>query len=115
MKGNVIPGIKMVESEGSKKGQNWWSASNHPIKNEGQKLIPFKTTCGKKRRIMFQIANVSKSLISVDALNETGHDVVLNKKNPRIICPNGEEIKLRRKNKVFVLDMFVRVSPFAGR
>ena len=115
MKGNVIPGIKMVESEGSKKGQNWWSASNHPIKNEGQKLIPFKTTCGKKRRIMFQIANVSKSLVSVDALNETGHDVVLNKKNPRIICPNGEEIKLRRKNKVFVLDMFVRVSPFAGR
>ena len=115
MKADAIPGIEMVESEGSKKGHVWWSASSHPIKNEGQKLIPFKTSCGKKRRITFQIAKVSKPLISVDALNATGHDVILNRKNPRIVCPNGEEIILRRKNKVFILDMLVKMAPFARR
>ena len=115
MKADTIPGIEVVESEGSKKGHIWWSASNHPIKNEGQKVIPFRTSCGKKRRITFQIAKVSKPLVSVNALNDTGHDVILSKKNPRIVCPNGEEIKLRAKNKVFILDMFVRVVPFARR
>ena len=76
MQQDLIPSIKTVESEGLRNGYIWWSASGHPIRNEGQKVVPLKTTCGKKRRMTFQIAKVSKPLVSVDALNETGHDVV---------------------------------------
>ena len=64
---------------------------------------------------MFQIGNVGKTLISVDALNETGHEVVLSRRNPRIVCQNGEIIALRRKGKVFILDLWNRGSAFSGR
>ena len=82
---------------------------------QGQKTVPFETTCGKKRRIVFQIADVGKSLVSVDALNETGHEVILSRTNPRILCPNGETIALRRKGKVFILDMWIKDPTFSGR
>ena len=64
---------------------------------------------------MFQVAKVGRTLISVDKLSETGHTMILNKDNPRIECPNGEVIELRRQNKVFILDLWVRRSPLVGR
>ena len=44
------------------------------------------TQCMKKRKIMFQIAKVGRTLVSVDKLSETGHTVILNKDSPRIVC-----------------------------
>ena len=116
MRDETIPHIKKGESEGSKTHKKWWSASGHEIRNEGEKIIPFQTGCKKRRRLKFQIAKVGKTLISVDKLNETGHTVILNSTDPRIVCPNGEEIKLKRKNKVFILDLWVKcTSAFSRR
>ena len=53
---------------------------------------------------------MNKALITVDRLAETGHEVILSKKNPRIICPDGEVINLRRQQGIFVLDLFVKKS-----
>ena len=115
IKDDTVPQVRKRPSKGSKEGKHWWSASNHKIYNEGEKLIAFQTSCDKKRKIMFQVAKVGRTLVSVDKLSETDHNVVLNKNDPRIECPNGEVIKLRRQNKVFILDLWIRKAPFTGR
>ena len=115
MKDTTVPQIKKRPSAGSKNGKHWWSASNHKIYNEEEQMVCFETACEKKRRILFQIAKVGRTLVSVDKLSETGHTVILNKKNPRIECPNGEVIQIKRQNKVFIMDLWVRRSPLAGR
>ena len=115
IKDDTVPQVRKRPSKGSKEGKHWWSASNHKIYNEGEKLIAFQTSCDKKRKIMFQVAKVGRTLVSVDKLSETDHNVVLNKNDPRIECPNGEVIKLRRQNKVYILDLWIRKAPFTGR
>ena len=47
--------------------------------------------------------------MSVDKLTDAGHEVILNKKKPRIITKGGETIPLKRKHGVFVLTMWVKV------
>ena len=102
--------VRTRPSAGSKRGQKWVSASRHDIHNEGEKVISFRTDCEKRRRMTFQIAKVGKTLISVERLNESGHEVILSRGSPRILCPNGDSIRLRRKNRVFIMDMWVRKS-----
>ena len=48
-------------------------------------------------------------MISVGKLNEAGCDVVLNKTRPRIITKKGETIRLKRRNGVFLLTMWVKI------
>jgi hypothetical protein len=115
MKNGTVPQIKKKPSQGSESGKFWWSASNQKIFNEGEKTISFQTGCKKKRRMVFQIANVGRTLISVDRLSESGHTVILNKENPRIKCPNGDIIKLRKRNKMFIMDIWIKRSPLEGQ
>ena len=41
-----LPGYKVHQSEGSRRGHQWGSASGHPIKNEGQVTYRFVTEAG---------------------------------------------------------------------
>ena len=88
----MIPQVKKKASSGSKAGKHWWSASNHKIFYACEKLASFETGCAKKRKIIFQIAKVGRTLVSVDKLSESGHTVILNKDQPRIVCQNLEII-----------------------
>ena len=115
MRDTTVAQVKKKPSGGSTAGKFWWSASNHKIYNEGEKIIGFHTNCGKRRKIQFQIAKVGRTLISADKLAETGHTLVVEKGNPRIICPNKEVIKLRRQNKVFIMDLWIKRSPLVGQ
>ena len=47
-------------------------------------------------------------MISVNRITEPEHEVILSKKRPRIICPDGEVIPVRREKGVFVLNMWVK-------
>ena len=56
-----------------------------------------------------KIGNVSRTLISADRLLEKGSDVILSKNNPRIVKRSGGTIPLKRKNGMFILDMWYKV------
>ena len=60
-----------------------------------------------KCAIDFQTAEVSRILVSSDKLSEKDTDVVLSRKNPRIITSKGRVIKLTRKK--YLLYMWVWV------
>ena len=86
------------------------AANNKEIKNHGQRKVKFASHEGHRKAILFQSADVARALISVDKLNEAGSEVILNRKNPRIITAKGEVLRLRRKGGVFILEMWMKVS-----
>ena len=50
---------------------------------------------------------MSRTLISVDRRQETGHDVTLTKNQPRIVdVRTGETVPLRKSKGMFILDMW---------
>lgn len=62
---------------------------------------------GSRKTSVFKVGAVSKTLISVSRLHETGHDVHLTMKDPKIINrKSGEVIKLKRVRGMFILDMW---------
>ena len=67
------------------------------------------TDQGEKKRILFQSADVGRVLVSVDKLNETGCDVILKRKQPRIITADGKIVRLKRRGGVFIFTMWVKM------
>ena len=58
---------------------------------------------------------MSKTLISADRLLEAGYAVILNRRNPRIVHETTKEvIKLERRNRMFLMKMWVRVKVKKG-
>ena len=87
---NVCPvgmfsAIPKVETEASMSGKKYSAANGSTILNEGEKTIEFVTNCGKKQKVKFQLAKVTKILLSADKVNRAGFDVDLNSKDPKII------------------------------
>ena len=62
------------------------TTSWHKKKNmEGKVTVNWRTDLGTMMRGVLRVGPVSRTLISVDRLQETGHDVILTKNTPRIV------------------------------
>ena len=58
------------------------------------------------KRGAFKVGPVSRQLISVDRLRETGHDAILTKNRSRIVNKKtGEIASLRMDGGMFILDV----------
>ena len=79
------------------------------IPKEGEIELEWFTNEGGAQTSKLKIGNVSKTLISADRLLECGNEVYLSRKNPRVIKGNGETIPLKRKNGMFILEMWYKV------
>eukprot|EP00972_Heterocapsa_arctica_P114964 16445378-Heterocapsa_arctica.AAC.1 len=67
------PGVKVVESPGSRRGQHYISAGNKRIPNIGEQTMHFTTNEGKCSVLKWQNAQVTKPLISVSHICDAGH------------------------------------------
>ena len=57
---------------------------------------------------VFKVGAVSRTLISVDKLQETGYDLILTKNRPRNINMKTSEVMPLRINRgMFILDMWI--------
>ena len=60
--------------------------------------------------MIVQVANIGKPLISASRLNDTGHSVHLHPNAPKVTnLKTGEETKLRRVGKTFLMDIWVEL------
>ena len=76
---SMLPNVKVEPSPGSMRGQNYTSASKHKLKNLGQQRISACSEEGEETSVLFQIADVSKPLVSVASICEKGNRVIFGK------------------------------------
>ena len=73
--------------------------------------IPWKTDKGVTHGIIVKAGDVGKTLLSGDKLLDAGYDIILNKRNPRLVHQNTKEvIALERRNRMFIMKLWVRVK-----
>ena len=115
---SMLPNVKVEESEGSKRKQKFTSASKHKLLNLGQQLICACTEEGDDMDVLFQIADVSKPLVSVSAICERGNRVIFGRSGGVVKnIATGHEIPFHRRNGIYVLSMWMAdgpTSPAAG-
>ena len=109
-----FPHLQVKETPESTRGDSWTCAGGKKITKEGEMSIDWMTSAGQSHKINMKVGKVHRTLISADRLLDKGNDVILSMKDPRIMTRHGKKIPLRRKNGMFILDMWVKV-PFTGQ
>ena len=109
---SMAPNVPIVPSEGSKRGQKWTSASKHKLKNLGQQSIHACTESGSMTDVLFQVAEVSKPLISVSALCERGNRVIFGRAGGVVQnIRTGRQTPFYRQNGIYVLSLWMLDEP----
>ena len=104
----LVMGHLIMETEASKSGVNYASATGQPIPNLGEQRLPLCTSEGSLRSMTFQAAPVSRALGSVKRMNETGHVVVFDGSNSYIQNKTTGEINwLREENGNYLMDLWI--------
>ena len=102
----------MTESEGSRRGQVYHSASGDRLPNRGQKELDVVTEEGDKFRMTYQIADITKPLLSVGAATDAGDGrnyVVFHRTGGWIAKPElGTRTHFSRKDGVYMLQTWLR-------
>ena len=104
----MFPQLVKKETKESKRGKEFTTANGGKIKNEGEKLVPYCTLDGEKKRVRAQLAKVTRVLISASKMTKAGYKISLDADNPSIKnIKTGKVTKLRHKNGIFIIDMWV--------
>ena len=106
---------KVEESEGRRRKQRFTSASKHKLLNLGQQTIMACSEEGDELEVMFQIADVSKPLVSVSAICEKGNRVIFGRSGGVVKnLKTGYEIPFHRQNGIYVLSLWMVDGPVAA-
>ena len=106
---DMLPNVKIRESPGSKRGQKFSSASKHKLKNLGEQQIHACTEEGDDMEILFQIADISKPLVSISSICERGNRVLFGRVGGVVINnKTGAQIPFYKENGVYVLTMWMK-------
>ena len=105
---SMMPGVKVVPSEGSRRGQKWSSASKHKIRNLGEQRLKAVTEEGEETEVLFQIADVSKPLVSVSAICERGNRVIFGRSGGVVQnLTTGNLIPFERRSGIYILSLWL--------
>ena len=116
------PGYTVEESEGSRRGQKFQGASGRLIPNEGKialNLLVSKDDDVKEfieLESTFQIAKVTRPLLSVSKICQSGQLDVLCRQDEAFILGKQHKVlaKFERKGGLYVAQMAVRNPKFSG-
>ena len=105
---SMMPGMPVKPSEGSRRGQKWSSASKHKIRNLGEQRLKAVTEEGEETEVLFQIADVSKPLVSVSAICERGNRVIFGRSGGVVqSLSTGKLIPFERRNGIYILSLWL--------
>ena len=83
-------------------------ADGHTIENKGEKRVKVLTEEGLERRIVGQVCDVNKSLLSVRKVCEAGSTVVFKKGHGWIEDDKtGERVWMQEREGMYVVKMWV--------
>ena len=110
MPSGLCPGIRIMENDLSRGGVEYEVANGESIANLGEKRCQVMTIGSMSpKKIVFQIADVHKPLLSVTACSDMGYDCYLGKEGGSLRDRvTGEVIPLQRQGSLYTLRMWVR-------
>ena len=104
----MAPGIPILPSPGSKRGQKYLAANGSRIANSGQQRLHVHTEDGRPAEINFQIASVTRPLCSVGEMCDRGNRVLFGRGGG--VTQNlksGEITPFRREGGIYALDFYL--------
>ena len=111
---NQIP-CAVKETQASRSGQNFASATGEPIPNLGEMVMPMRTREGTFRSMTVQAAPVTKPLASVLRIVQAGHMVVFDSAGSYIYNKETQELNmLREEDGNYMLDVWVQPTSEAN-
>lgn len=90
--------------------EKYRAANGTRILHYGDKKVAWRTQRGQGLGLMFQVADVSRPLVSIPEITQAGHDVVLSKAGGEIRHSSGEIIPLERVGNAYYLDMVMELE-----
>ena len=106
---SIAPNATIRPSEGSRRGQKYTSASKHKLKNLGEQRLEACTEDGQETEVLFQIADVSRPLVSVSGICERGSRVIFGRAGGVVQClSTGRETPFYKRNGIYVLSMWLK-------
>ena len=112
-----LPGFVVEESPGSRAKQNFQAAGGKLIPNEGQALVEMRAPGSTHERVCnVQIAKVTRPLLSVTKMTESGKVTVLCKKDEALVLNEaGKTVAtFKRSGGLYTAVMKVRNPRFQG-
>ena len=104
----VLSGEILVHGAAKLAGVKYVAANGAKLPTLGQMVVAFENGVGTAGKILFQVANITKPLVSVSKLIDDGHQVVFDKRASYIIhVESGRKMMLKRERGVFIVDAFV--------
>ena len=105
--------IPTVSSNQSKAGMSYEVADGNKNPNLGErKCLMLTPGCHFPKKIIFQVADVHKPLLSVTRAADAGFDCLLGKEGGCLIPQaGGERVPIRRKGNLYVMTCWVRAEP----
>ena len=111
------PGYTVVPSQGSQRGQKFVIGDGNKISNDGQVCLNLQTTTDDLNSIasIFQVAKVSRPLMSVGKICDNDMDVIFGKDRARVVTRDGAEVcTFHRSNGGLYLAKFRLKRPADG-
>ena len=97
-----------MESEGSRKGECFFSATGEPIPNLDDIRLPMIMREGTPRGMLIRAAPLSKPLASVKKICQAGHTVVFDESGSYVVNKASGEVNwLREDDGNYMLDAWV--------
>ena len=100
----------LVESRGSKRDQQYIVGNGAEVHNEGQVTLNLEAGNGQQGgnliKSIFQVAEITRPLMSVSRICELGHKCVFDEDKAEVITKNGTVLcTFKRKGGLYVAEM----------
>ena len=112
---DMAPGIPILPSAGSRRGQNYLAANGDRMPNVGEQTLNIMTADGGAAALSFQITGVTRPLLAVSELADRGNRVIFGK-NGGVIqnLTTGKLTTFPRCGGVYAMDIYIRQNEGAA-
>ena len=111
MPASELPNVDITEGASSKAGVQYTTADGGRLPNLGEQTVKLTVKDGRQVNATFQVADVTRPILSVARLTESGHQVRFHKNGGSIIHrETGHEIPFVNYRGVYVLEARVAES-----
>jgi len=105
----MCPTCPIEESEGSRRGPEYMSASEDTMPNLGERKLEGVLDSGRPIALKYQIADVSRALNAVTEICDAGHHVIFGRRGGVIVnLESGRTTPFEREGNIYCLDYWVK-------